>query len=76
MEVYFDYSVETDKPAHGEYATVQEAKDAATADWQSKCEEGDYEFGKGEASIYVIDAVTQEAVLCSTVYVYSERPRS
>lgn len=54
-ECYFEFSVESGEISDGEYKTAKEAREAASEEWVRLCDDGDYEYGRGDATIYCFD---------------------
>lgn len=54
MEVYFEYSVESETISDGMYDTPNDSLEAAQKRWQEMCDDGDYEYGVGDAIIYCV----------------------
>jgi len=72
MEVVFDWTVEFDGITQDNCKTADEAIKAAKKYWQQLCDDGEYEYGRGDGKIYVRDVDTDKIVLTADIVLYSE----
>jgi len=73
MEVWFEYAVECEKISDSQCESPVVALEKAQKRWQEMCDEGDYEYGYGDASIFVVDAMNGNALMAAEYKVFSEK---
>jgi hypothetical protein len=71
-ECQFEYSVEFEEMSDGEYVTPEEALEGANKRWQEMCDDGDYEHGRGDATIYCVCADTGKVLMEGEYWVHSD----
>ena len=73
LEVKFEYAVECEAISDVEAKTPKDALAYATERWQEMCDEGDYEHGEGDVTLYCVCAETGEILMADEYKVFSEK---
>lgn len=72
IEVYFECQVESDTISDGQFDTPEDALGYAEKRFQELCDEGDYEYGRGDVVIFCIDAMSGKSLMQGEFKVSSE----
>ena len=73
IEVYFECQVESDTISDGQFDTPEDALGFAEKRFQELCDEGDYEYGRGDVVIFCIDAMSGKSLMQGEYKVFSEQ---